>query len=236
MLGKKPSIFWRLCWKYVSPTFLFVILIFTLLGYEDMLGPEYEYPEWSTTVGWMLTLSSVLCIPGYMIVKFLCSSGGFKHRLRQVFKPDIEITSPVPNQYPIDGSTAVWQVHSFSNSLQLMDSSHYLSHSNSSSSVVVNSTNHNNNYNKALRHVTFSPTTCLCSSSTINSFTATTGVGDKSSLAYNGFKSYYYPYHRSNCGKSDRVNDLRCKCIYYCKNNNSYDKPRCLSFATEWLV
>lgn len=79
MLGKKPSLFWRLCWKYVSPTFLFVILVFSVLGYEDMLGEEYEYPEWSSTVGWMLTLSSVLCIPGYMIYKFLSSPGGFRH-------------------------------------------------------------------------------------------------------------------------------------------------------------
>lgn len=79
MLGKKPSIYWRLCWKYVSPTFLFVILIFSLLGYEDMLGSEYKYPEWSGTVGWILTLSSVICIPGYMVVKFLISPGGFKH-------------------------------------------------------------------------------------------------------------------------------------------------------------
>jgi SNF family Na+-dependent transporter len=24
MLGQKPGIFWRICWRYVSPTFLFV--------------------------------------------------------------------------------------------------------------------------------------------------------------------------------------------------------------------
>lgn len=79
MLGEKPNIFWRLCWKYVSPTFLFIILIFSLLGYEDMLGEEYQYPEWSTTVGWIVTMSSVLCIPGYIIFRFLKISGGFKH-------------------------------------------------------------------------------------------------------------------------------------------------------------
>lgn len=79
MLGEKPSLFWRLCWKYISPAFLFVILIFSLLGYEEMLGEEYDYPEWSTAVGWGLTLSSVLCIPGYMIIKFLKSPGGCRN-------------------------------------------------------------------------------------------------------------------------------------------------------------
>lgn len=24
MLGQKPSLYWRVCWRYVSPTFLFV--------------------------------------------------------------------------------------------------------------------------------------------------------------------------------------------------------------------
>lgn len=24
MLGKKPSLYWRICWRYISPTFLFV--------------------------------------------------------------------------------------------------------------------------------------------------------------------------------------------------------------------
>lgn len=118
MLGKRPNIFWRMCWKYISPTFLFVILIFSVLGYEEMLGGEYEYPEWSTTVGWTLTLSSVLCIPGYMIVKFIISRGSFRHRLKQVYKPDdlddntsetvpddnIHYQSSIPI---IDGSTAV---------------------------------------------------------------------------------------------------------------------------------
>lgn len=72
MLGKKPSLYWRICWRYISPTFLFVrkflnsheskcssicfsqvILIFSILNNEHMLGDEYQYPEWSTTLGWV---------------------------------------------------------------------------------------------------------------------------------------------------------------------------------------
>uniref|UniRef100_A0A182YTH0 Uncharacterized protein n=1 Tax=Anopheles stephensi TaxID=30069 RepID=A0A182YTH0_ANOST len=53
-------------------------MIFSLLGYEEMLGEEYEYPEWSVAAGWALTLSSVLCIPTYMIYKFLRSPGNCK--------------------------------------------------------------------------------------------------------------------------------------------------------------
>uniref|UniRef100_A0A182YA75 Transporter n=1 Tax=Anopheles stephensi TaxID=30069 RepID=A0A182YA75_ANOST len=98
MLGKKPSLFWRICWKYISPTFLFCILIFSLLGYEEMLGEEYEYPEWSVAAGWALTLSSVLCIPTYMIYKFLRSPGNCKDRLRLTFKPEPLIPTAIPGQ------------------------------------------------------------------------------------------------------------------------------------------
>ncbi|XP_065083015.1 sodium-dependent serotonin transporter [Ochlerotatus camptorhynchus] len=105
MLGKKPSLFWRICWKYISPTFLFCILIFSLLGYEAMLEGEYKYPEWSIAAGWVLTLSSVLCIPLYVIYKFMISDGGCRSRLRQTFKPEPLIPTAVPGQ--IYSGTAV---------------------------------------------------------------------------------------------------------------------------------
>lgn len=54
------------------------ILVFSLLGYEAMLEGEYEYPEWSVAAGWILTLSSVLCIPLYAIYKFMASHGDCK--------------------------------------------------------------------------------------------------------------------------------------------------------------
>ncbi|KAG5675836.1 hypothetical protein PVAND_005706 [Polypedilum vanderplanki] len=88
MLGQKPSLYWRICWRYISPTFLFVILIFSILNNEDMLGEEYYYPEWAIPLGWLLTLSSVICIPLYMIYKFDISRGSFKRKLRTMFKPE----------------------------------------------------------------------------------------------------------------------------------------------------
>ncbi|CAO1338633.1 unnamed protein product [Diamesa serratosioi] len=117
MLGKKPSLYWRICWRYISPTFLFVILIFSILNNEHMLGDEYKYPEWSTTLGWVsviltsindyyfilcilkvLTLSSVMCIPLYMIYKFNKTRGNFKRKIRTMFKPEPLVLNSVPGQ------------------------------------------------------------------------------------------------------------------------------------------
>ncbi|GAB0098904.1 Transporter [Sergentomyia squamirostris] len=98
MLGHRPGIFWRICWSYISPVFLLVIFIFSFLGYEEMLGTEYTYPDWTIAVGWALTASSVLCIPIYMIYKIIRTPGGLYRRLRTAFKPEPVIQSAVPGQ------------------------------------------------------------------------------------------------------------------------------------------
>lgn len=79
MLGQRPGLFWRICWMYISPVFLLVIFIFSILGYEEMLGEEYEYPEWSMALGWVLTLSSTLCIPIYVVYKILSTPGSIHY-------------------------------------------------------------------------------------------------------------------------------------------------------------
>jgi hypothetical protein len=52
-----------------------VIFIFSLLGYEEMLQGEYTYPAWSIIVGWVLTASSLVCIPLYIVYKLIVTPG-----------------------------------------------------------------------------------------------------------------------------------------------------------------
>lgn len=132
----------------------------------------------------------------------------------------------------MDGSTAVWpQIHDKQDPFQQhQQQTHY----NENLYNFYNNPRQHGYQNyliqshglRALRHVSFySPTTCLCSSSSFNLIGKTN------------------TYNSSNCnGKSTKIttqsleNRLKCKCMYYCKTNNSYDRPKCLSFATEWLV
>lgn len=85
MLGQKPSLYWRVCWRYISPTFLFVILVFSIINNEQMLE-GYNYPNWAYPLGWVLTLSSVIFIPLYMIYKFDRTRGSFKRVNYTIFK------------------------------------------------------------------------------------------------------------------------------------------------------
>lgn len=106
MLGQKPSLYWRICWRYISPTFLFVILIFSIWNSGDMLGPEYYYPPWAYPLGWVLTLSSVICIPLYMIYKFDRTRGSFK-RVSLIFEMNLKKKSLKFLNYILENSNNV---------------------------------------------------------------------------------------------------------------------------------
>ncbi|XP_071446394.1 sodium-dependent serotonin transporter-like [Hetaerina americana] len=88
MLGHRPGIFWRVCWQYISPFFILVIFICSLVNYEDLNSLEYKYPAWSISVGWVLTASSIMWIPIYIVYKIAITPGKFLERLAKVIKPE----------------------------------------------------------------------------------------------------------------------------------------------------
>ncbi len=107
MLGSKPGIFWRICWRVISPLFLGVsaaksalfhffkitlsnqfICIASLLELKPLKMGEYSYPQWSLALGWLITFSSLSCIPIYAVYHFCHTPGdSFEDRLRKCFTP-----------------------------------------------------------------------------------------------------------------------------------------------------
>ncbi|KAI5639127.1 sodium:neurotransmitter symporter family domain-containing protein [Phthorimaea operculella] len=95
MLGHSPGWFWRCCWTYISPVFLLVLFVFSVLAHEEMLGtPEYTYPPWSITVGWVMTGTTVSFIPLYIVYKFLITPGSFMNRIKTIQQPEIVSIPP----------------------------------------------------------------------------------------------------------------------------------------------
>ncbi|XP_050531792.1 sodium-dependent serotonin transporter [Daktulosphaira vitifoliae] len=89
MIGHKPGLFWRLCWCYISPAFLLSIFVFTILGYKDMMaGYNYNYPDWSINIGWLMTASSIICIPAYFIYKVIKTPGPWEKKFQLAMKPE----------------------------------------------------------------------------------------------------------------------------------------------------
>uniref|UniRef100_A0A671R244 Transporter n=1 Tax=Sinocyclocheilus anshuiensis TaxID=1608454 RepID=A0A671R244_9TELE len=90
MTGFKPGIYWRLCWKFVSPTFLLFVVIASIVTSGELRYDDYVFPPWSNTVGWFIALSSMLCVPVYAIYKFLILPGTFKERIVYCITPEHE--------------------------------------------------------------------------------------------------------------------------------------------------
>ncbi|KRX65672.1 Sodium-dependent serotonin transporter, partial [Trichinella sp. T9] len=76
MLGVKPSRFLKLCWLIVCPAIV-----------SPLTLNNYEYPEWSLILGWIIWLSSIVCIPIYIIQALVRERGSIKSRLHCLMVP-----------------------------------------------------------------------------------------------------------------------------------------------------
>lgn len=75
MLGFQPSLFWKICWAIVCPVGLFALFILSIFAYEGLELDGYKFPFWSEVLGWMLTMSSLICIPVYVLYSFWLTPG-----------------------------------------------------------------------------------------------------------------------------------------------------------------
>uniref|UniRef100_A0A671LDE5 Transporter n=1 Tax=Sinocyclocheilus anshuiensis TaxID=1608454 RepID=A0A671LDE5_9TELE len=90
MMGFKPGIYWRVCWKFVSPAFLLVVVIASIVTSGNLRYDNYIFPRWSNMVGWSIALSSMLFVPIYAIYKLLIIPGTFKERIAYAITPEHE--------------------------------------------------------------------------------------------------------------------------------------------------
>nr|XP_033808373.1 sodium- and chloride-dependent betaine transporter isoform X1 [Geotrypetes seraphini] len=98
MIGYRPWPLVKLCWQVVTPavclgTFLFSLIKYTPLKYNN----KYVYPPWGYAVGWLMALSSMICIPLYAIYYFLRTEGSLSKRLQQLIAPAEDL--PQPKKY-----------------------------------------------------------------------------------------------------------------------------------------
>eukprot|EP00092_Neocalanus_flemingeri_P034545 GFUD01037568.1.p1 GENE.GFUD01037568.1~~GFUD01037568.1.p1 ORF type:complete len:663 (+),score=142.17 GFUD01037568.1:118-2106(+) len=78
MLGFTPGWYFKACWV-LSPVFLVVIFIAACADWHQPSYGSVSYPPWAHTIGWVLTLVSVVQIPIWMLIMLLVSimEGGF---------------------------------------------------------------------------------------------------------------------------------------------------------------
>lgn len=101
MIGHRPNMYFRLCWKYISPIIIGVIFIWFCVDWTGISYAGYQYPPWAEFLGWMLCIVSILCVPGYAIYRYqkLPEGGSFTQRFRQILLPDERVMSKIRQKY-----------------------------------------------------------------------------------------------------------------------------------------
>uniref|UniRef100_A0AAR2IXF2 Transporter n=1 Tax=Pygocentrus nattereri TaxID=42514 RepID=A0AAR2IXF2_PYGNA len=77
MIGQRPGLYWRLCWKFVSPCFLLFMVVVSFATFNPPKYGSYYFPMWANMVGWCLSISSMIMVPLYAIYKFCSLPGSF---------------------------------------------------------------------------------------------------------------------------------------------------------------
>ena len=90
MLGFEPSIWWRITWRFITPTICLLVFCYSLYDYQPLkYGLDYTYPMWGELLGWLLSFSTMLCIPGYFLWKYHTQTGTFAERMGKICRPEI---------------------------------------------------------------------------------------------------------------------------------------------------
>lgn len=71
MLGFRPSAFWRVCWRYVTPAIMTAIVIYSLVNYEQTLQDVKGYPMWAHVLGWCIASIGLIWVPIVMIARIV---------------------------------------------------------------------------------------------------------------------------------------------------------------------
>ncbi|KAK2856853.1 hypothetical protein Q5P01_005588 [Channa striata] len=94
MIGYSPLPFFNLCWKYLTPAVCTATFLFSLVCWSPLsLGKGLDAPVWATTLGWLLTLSSVSLLPIWAIYVLVTTPGTLPQRIQQLCSP-AEASSP----------------------------------------------------------------------------------------------------------------------------------------------
>ncbi|XP_056331122.1 sodium-dependent dopamine transporter [Danio aesculapii] len=90
MIGQRPGLYWRLCWKFVSPCFLLFMVVISFATFNPPKYGSYYFPTWATMVGWCLSISSMIMVPLYAFYKFCSLPGSFCDKLAYAITPETD--------------------------------------------------------------------------------------------------------------------------------------------------
>uniref|UniRef100_A0A8C5PB97 Solute carrier family 6 member 13 n=1 Tax=Leptobrachium leishanense TaxID=445787 RepID=A0A8C5PB97_9ANUR len=103
MIGYRPFPVIKYCWLFFTPAVCIATFVFSLVKYTPLqYNKRYVYPWWGDAIGWLLALSSMVCIPLWVCYKLSTIKGSLTDRFRQLICPDPDLPQKVrcKNQLP----------------------------------------------------------------------------------------------------------------------------------------
>ncbi|XP_062874365.1 sodium- and chloride-dependent GABA transporter ine [Trichomycterus rosablanca] len=92
MTGKRPNLYFRVCWQFISPMLVLGILISSIIQYTPArYGKSYSYPLWAEVLGWFISLISIIWIPLGAIHEIWRNKGSFLQRLKVALTPTLQL-------------------------------------------------------------------------------------------------------------------------------------------------
>ena len=101
MVNRRPGLWWKACWMFITPTTIIVrrlcgfaykssqfILFFTFYYHTAVTYNGVEYPAWGIGLGWIMALCSMAPLPIVASIKLWNAPGAtFGQKLRACLRP-----------------------------------------------------------------------------------------------------------------------------------------------------
>ncbi|XP_041052104.1 sodium- and chloride-dependent neutral and basic amino acid transporter B(0+)-like [Carcharodon carcharias] len=97
MIGEKKWLFWlwwRMCWIFISPVLLVVVLIWSLVTFAVPTYGPIPYPGWAIALGWCMITFCIIWIPIVAIVKIVQAGGS------NLWQKVVAASKPTPDWGP----------------------------------------------------------------------------------------------------------------------------------------
>lgn len=109
MTGQRPRLWFRICWKYISPVCTLIIIMANVIQWNGVSYNGEAYPGWAEFLGWIMALSSMLLIPAFAIHQLWKTPGTLSERFYASLKPDENMINQIEQEHDIKrGKRAVW--------------------------------------------------------------------------------------------------------------------------------